>query len=57
MTVQMRDLGTGATYQMDLELEWAGIGNPFKAREHIMLDYPGLLVNSRDSGTTPAIAI
>jgi len=43
--------------QMDLELEWAGIGNPFKARMHIMLDYPGLPVNSRDSGPTPAIAI
>lgn len=55
-TVQMRDLETGdsATYPMDIQLQWTGIGEPFKAREHIMLDYPGLRVKSRASGTTRA---
>lgn len=58
-TVQMRDLGTGdsATYPMDIQLQWTGIGDPFKAREHIMLDYPGLRVNSRESGTTRAAGV
>ena len=54
-TVQMSDLGMGgATYSMDLQLQWTGISEPFKAREHIMLDYPGFRVNSRESGTTRA---
>jgi hypothetical protein len=39
---------------MDIQLEWTGIGQPFKAREHIMLDFPGFRVNSRGSGTTRA---
>ena len=30
------------------------IGEPSKAREHIMVDYPGFRVNSRESGTTRA---
>ena len=55
-TVQMRHLGTGdsATYPMDVELQWTGIREPFKAREHIMLDYPGFKVNARESGMTRA---
>jgi hypothetical protein len=54
-TVQMSDLESGgATYPMDVQLQWTGIGEPFKAREHIMLDYPGFRVNSRESGTTRA---
>ncbi len=55
-TVEMRELGPGggATYPMDLQLQWTGIGEPFNAREHIMLDYPGFRVNARESGTTRA---
>ncbi len=55
-TVQMRDLRTAdsAPYPMDIQLQWTGIGEPSKAREHIMLDYPGFRVNSRESGTTRA---
>ena len=53
-TVPMRELGTDATYSMDAQLQWSGIGEPFKACEHIMLDYPGFRVNSRESGTTRA---
>ena len=55
-TVQMRELGTAdsAPYTMDIQLQWTGIGEPSKAREHIMLDYPGFRVNSRESGTTRA---
>lgn len=54
-TVQMRDLATGnAPYPMDLQLQWTGIGEPSKAREHIMLDYPGFRVNARESGATRA---
>ncbi|MGI8807475.1 MAG: hypothetical protein ACR2KK_06480, partial [Acidimicrobiales bacterium] len=53
-TVPMRDLGNGAKSSMDVQLTWTGIGEPFKASEHIMLDYPGLRVNSRESGTTRA---
>ncbi len=54
-TVEMRDLGTGgAPYPMDVQLQWTGIGEQFKARDHVMLDYPGLRVNSRESGTTRA---
>jgi hypothetical protein len=51
-TVQMTNLTTGATYPMDLQLQWTGIGEPFTAREHIKLDYPGFRVNARESGTT-----
>jgi hypothetical protein len=39
---------------MDIQLQWTGIGVPSKAREHIMLDYPGFRVNSGESGTTRA---
>ena len=53
-TVQMTDLATASTYPMDVQLQWTGIGEPFTAREHIMLDYPGFRVNSRQSGTTRA---
>lgn len=54
-TVQMRDLGTGnAPYPMDLQLQWTGIGESSRSRDHIMLDYPGFRVNARESGTTRA---
>jgi hypothetical protein len=56
-TVQITDLGTGASYAMDVQLECTGMGEPSNAREHIMLDYPGFHVNSRQSGTMRAAEV
>ena len=53
-TVQMTDLSLGTSYPLDLQLQWTGIGEPTKARDRVMLDYPGFRVNARESGTTRA---
>jgi hypothetical protein len=51
-TVPMRDLATGASFTMDVDLAWTGIGEPAKAREHVILDFPGFRVNAREQGST-----
>lgn len=51
-TVAMTDMSTGSSSSMQVDLQWTGIGEPLKAREHIMLDYPGFRVNARESGTS-----
>jgi hypothetical protein len=53
-TVEMTDMATAASSTMAVRLQWTGIGEPLKAREHIMLDYPGFRVNARGIGTTRA---
>lgn len=51
-TVTMTTLATNATSAMTVQLQWSGFGESVKAREHIMLDYPGFRVNSRETGTS-----
>ena len=53
-TLEMTDMATGIPSSMQVDLQWTGIGEPVKAREHIMLDYPGFRVNARESGTSRA---
>lgn len=48
------DTGTHVEVIENIQLQWTGIGEPFKACKHIMWDYPGFRVNSRESGTTRA---
>jgi hypothetical protein len=51
-TVTMTRMLTGDTFAMTVQLQWTGFGDTLKAREHIMLDYPGFRVNARESGTS-----
>jgi hypothetical protein len=51
-TVTMTRMLTGDTFVMTVQLQWTGFGDTLKARDHIMLDYPGFRVNARESGTS-----
>lgn len=53
-TVQMVNLSTGVSFPMNVQLQWTGTGTPVRAREHIMLNYPGYRVNARETGTSRA---
>lgn len=56
-TVTMTRMLTGETFAMTVQLQWTGFGETLKAREHIMLDYPGFRVNARESGTSRPAAV
>lgn len=50
--VPMTNLATNESSTMTVQLQWTGFGESMRARDHILLDYPGFRVNARLSGTS-----